>query len=264
MRPVREKAKTNGSGKVIRLDLTGVSVFIAMPTHRDLPPHTVISLLKTQRALDQNNILAEVLIHPGVSVVDVARSMCVHRFLATKATKMFWIDSDIVWEPDAFMRLLALTSIVDIACGAYPAKEEPLRFHLGTAGRVPMNDYGCVPCRGGGLGFTVVNRNVIERLAAKAPSINYPHASFPGGVNIRHLFHCGDWQGEFVTEDVMFFREAEEQGFKAWCDPRIILGHVGTKTYEGSFFDYAMKTGKAMEQRTAGTASAGWVHAAEN
>ena len=50
MRPVRGEAEADGSGKVLRVDLAGVSVFIAMPTHRDLPPRTAISLLKTQRA----------------------------------------------------------------------------------------------------------------------------------------------------------------------------------------------------------------------
>src|SRR5262245_60956595 len=103
MRSVREEAEEDGSGKVIRLDLSGVSVLIAMPTTRPLPPHTVISLLKTQRALDRSNIPAEVLIEPGVAVVEIARSLCAHRFLESPASKLFWIDSDMAWEPDAFM-----------------------------------------------------------------------------------------------------------------------------------------------------------------
>jgi hypothetical protein len=241
MRSVRREAEAVGGQKVLRIDLTGVSVFIAMPTHRDLPPQTVISLLKTQRVLDKNNIPCEVLIEPGVSLVEVARSMCVYRFLQTEATRMFWVDSDITWEPDAFIRMLALSAKVDVVCGAYPAKEEPLRFHLGTPGRVTMNEYGCIPCRGGGLGFTIVNRRVIEAMAEQSPIIRYPRATFPDStVAIRHLFHSGDSDGDWVTEDVMFFRDVEALGYQSWCDPVLTLGHVGSKTYEGSFYDYTM------------------------
>lgn len=244
MRAVRGKTEADGGPKVIRLDLSGVSVFVAIPAHRDLPPQTVISLLKTQRVLDKNNIPAEVLIEPGISDVEIVRSMCVHRFLETPATKLFWIDSDMTWEPDAFMRMLALSGKVDVVCGAYPAKEEPLRFHLGTPGRVAMNEYGCIPCRGGGLGFCIVNRPVIEQLAAKAPSIKYPRATFPDSMaTIPLMFHKGDWEGDFLTEDVMFFREVEALGYQAWCDPVITLGHIGSKTYEGAYYDYAMQHG---------------------
>jgi hypothetical protein len=249
MRSVRGKTEAEGSREIIRLNLAGVSVFIAMPTHRDLPPRTAVSLLKTQHALDTNNIPCEVLIEPGFSIVEVARSMCVHRFLLTPATKMFWIDSDMAWEPDAFMRTLALSGKVDAVCGAYPTKEEPPRFNVGTPGRVTMNEYGCIPCRGGGLGFTIVNRNVIEHLAAKAPTITYPlDTQPPSDVKIRHLFSTGRTEGgAFLGEDTAFFRDIEEAGFKCWCDPSLVLGHIGPKVYEGSFYDYTFAQQVAAE-----------------
>jgi hypothetical protein len=221
--------------------LEGVSVFIAMPAHRDLHPQTVISLLNTQRAADEANIPCGALIEPGISSVDIVRSMCVHRFLETPATRLFWIDSDMTWTPDAFMRMLALSGKVDVVTAAYRAKEDAPRFQFGTPGKVTQNEYGCIPCCGSGLGFTVVNRPVIEALVEKTPTIEYPRATYPDSiVRIRHLFHTGFAATGFATEDIRFFRDVEAAGFKTWCDPRINLGHIGTKVYEGSLYDYTL------------------------
>src|SRR5262245_4019651 len=107
MRSIREKAKADGSGKVVSVDLRGISVFIAMPTHRDLPPQTVLSLLNTQTACMRHDVRLRTHIEPGCSVVALARSIVVHNFLMTDADKLFWIDSDMSWEADSFLRMVA-------------------------------------------------------------------------------------------------------------------------------------------------------------
>lgn len=200
MRPVRGKVEADGSQTVLRVDLTGVSVFVAMPTHRDLPPQTVISLLESQRAADQHNIPYQTLIEPDINDVQVARSVCVHRFLQTNASKLFFINSDMQYDGGAFMRMLALSTKADVVLGAYAAKEEPLTFHIGTPGRVTMNEYGCIPCRGGGLGFAIIDRKVVERLAKDAPMIKYPRGDDPASrmISFRHLFRNGVRDGEFL------------------------------------------------------------------
>jgi hypothetical protein len=220
--------------------MTGVSVLIAIPTHRDFPPHTVFSLLDSCRAAFQHNVPVRVLIEPGISVVEVARSICVHRFLQGNATKLFFIDSDMQWDEGSFLRLLALSTKADVVCASYPAKEEPLTFHLSTPGRVTTNEYGCIPCRGSGLGFVVIDRKVLEAFVADAPTIRYPRGDSPEDrlISFKHPFRSGLRNGEFFTEDIMFYRDVEALGFTIWCDPTVWLGHIGVKSYEGSLIDH--------------------------
>ena len=153
MRSVRREAKANGSGKVVLpIDLSGISVFIAMPAHRDIPPATVLSLLDSHRVAAEYGIAVQLSLEIGVADVSLARTICVHRFLhQSKANKLFWIDSDMEWTPDAFMRMLAISTKVDAVIGAYPEKCEPTRFHVGTNGKVGLNDYGCLPVTSGGM-----------------------------------------------------------------------------------------------------------------
>jgi hypothetical protein len=151
---------------------------------------------------------------------------------------MFWIDSDMVWSPEAFMRMLALSTVVSVAVGAYSAKEEPLRFHgIGTPGRVTQNEYGCIPCTSGGLGFTIVDRKVIETLALDAPQIKLDYGDLKDQP-IPHLFREDvNAAGYFLGEDTAFFADVKAAGFEMWCDPTITLGHIGSKVYEGSLHD---------------------------
>lgn len=241
MRAIRREAEENGSGgRLVSVDLSGMSVLIAMPTHRDLPPQTVLSLLNTFSAAVAHDIQLRVLIEPGCTIVSLARSICVYRFLKTNLSKLFWIDSDMEWSPDAFLRMLALSTKADVVCGAYAGKTEPLEFYAATPGPVTMNDYGCIPFAGSGLGFSVVNRNVIEALANDAPVIDLKKDHFEGGI--KHLFHDGlTEEGFFLSEDLMFFRDIGKRGFSIWCDPGIKLGHIGPKVYEGCLRDWMVE-----------------------
>jgi hypothetical protein len=184
------------------------------------------------------------LIEPGISDVQLARTICVHRFLhQSTATKLFCIDSDMSWSSDAFMRMVALSTKADVVVGAYPEKSEPLRFHLGTTGRVVMNDYGCIPAQSTGLGFSIFDRSAIEALASMAPKVKLQKNDWTD-VAVSDLFHIRSGRapdGEIVGEDVMFFRDIGNAGYTIWCDPHIVLGHIGSKVYEGSLYDHTLQ-----------------------
>jgi hypothetical protein len=248
MRSLRKEAEAIRGKKVLSIDLSGVSVLIAMPVYHSLSPQTALSLLKTYTAAGDYGIPLRVLLEPGISDVEFARCICVHRFLAeSNATKLFCIDSDMEWEPDAFMRLISLSTKVDVVCGAYPRKSEPLEFLVGTPGRVTMNEYGCIPWHSGGLGFTVIDRKVIECLAEKAPRIKFDVGDIKD-KSLPQLFHKGeDANGYVRSEDTSFFSDVRDAGFEIWCDPHIVLGHVGAKVYAGSLYDHMLQKQIAAE-----------------
>lgn len=241
MRPIREEVGAVGSKEVLSVDLSGVSVFIAMPAHRDIPPLTVFSLLETQRIAREHEVPLHILIEPGIASLETARSVCVHRFLRSNASRMFWIDSDIVWAPDDFMKMIALSTKVKVLVGSYPGKFEPLTFWLNTPGAVAMNEFGCIECESGGLGFAIMHREVVEAVVKDVPFAKQPFGDL-AEIPIRDLFHTGvSEDGHKVSEDVMLFKEIKALGYDIWCDPRLELGHIGSKVYMGSLYNQTLQ-----------------------
>lgn len=227
------------------IDMAGVSVMLAMPVHRGIEPGTLRPIVLTTCALKDRGIPFSVFMPAGGSLVHHSRSILVHDFLQSNRNRIFWVDSDIVWDADDFIRLLALSVEMEVVCGAYPAKREPINFALGpgTGHVVEANKYGCIPVNGVGIGFTCIQRHVIEQLADRAPKLKYPELDEP----VAEVFRCDrvmyepcdprrkqGFEGEVRGEDMAFFADILDLGYKIYLDPSIKLGHVGSKTYEGS------------------------------
>lgn len=214
-----------------QFDMAGVSVMLAMPTHRDLSPKTVVSLLATQDAMSRRGIPFTIEMQAGSSLVHHARSKTAWNFLKADCTRLFWVDSDIVWKADDFIRLVAFSTKMECVSGIYPAKIDPPTMFINVADReaeVATNEFGCLPIDGAGLGFTIVQRKIIEELAARAPRCKFP--DIPEGA-IPHIFRLDDINGEARGEDMAFFADVKALGYQPWFDPSILLGHVGAKEY---------------------------------
>jgi hypothetical protein len=220
----------------VELDLSGVSVMLAMPVHRDLPSDTVISLLKTVAQLEARGMQYETHFQVGSSIIEAARSKCAHSFLEGPHSRMFWLDSDIRWEPDAFFRILALSTKYPVVGALYPVKEDtptPFRFCF-DGSSFDADEYGCFSVKGMGLGFAVMQRCVIEKLAEKAPKVRFPEIADP----IPHIFRCDVENGFFRGEDIAMFSDIRALGYEVKLDPTITLGHVGSKTYTARMMDH--------------------------
>jgi hypothetical protein len=223
----------------LTVDLKGINVMVGMPAGRDLHPLTVKSLMATQALCRDREVPFQMGLVIGSSVVQWARDEVIDVFLKSNATRLFWIDSDMTWEPDQFMRLLALSQYRDVLCGAYPAKMDQPTFYVNwdAAGGLVQREYGLIEIKGIGLGFAVISRKVIEELAAQAPKI----FDEIGNREIAEVFRIGatDKNGRRCRngEDMAFFADIRALGYKVWLDPEISLGHIGQKTYTGSIKD---------------------------
>jgi hypothetical protein len=206
---------------------------LAMPTHRDIPVHTVISLLGTTDLLRVKNIPFEVQVQYGGSIIEATRSKAANIFLKSDKSRLFWIDSDVTWKPEDFIRVLGLSTLYDVIGAAYPAKKDPVEFRLNTEPNVESDDRGCISVNGMGLGFACVSRVVMERLAQDAPVLTFPDVEEP----IPHIFRCEAHNGGFRGEDITFFADCISHGFDVKLDPTITLGHTGSKTYSGALID---------------------------
>lgn len=216
------------------LDVAGLSVFLAMPAHSNISPLTVASLLNTKTECFERGIPLHIEINHGTHLPHHTRTQQAWSFLKTRCNRLFWIDSDMVWEAKDFTRLLALSTVMDVVAGAYIAKQDPpiFMFGGGLPEELEANEWGCIPVGGLGLGFTCVSRIVVEFLAADAPLQKFHTA---GTEPIPHIFRYGEsGDGNGQGEDMAFFEDCRKHGFPVWCDPTITLGHVGTKVYRAS------------------------------
>ncbi len=221
--------------KSMQFDLAGLRVMIGMPIMDGKKAwETEKSLLDTRAAIMKTGIHLEERFVIGCSIIEMARTKVLNHFLDSDCNRLFMIDADLVWRPEDFIRLLALSTKMDVVGGTYPAKSEPTVFMLQwDEGELVANDYGCVPIRGMGLGFTVVARKVIEGLVKGAPKVRFPTEK----ELMPHFFRCGVVKEEFQGEDMAFFEDVRRAGFTVWLDPALTLGHVGTKVYRGCIRD---------------------------
>src|SRR5438270_6692000 len=104
-------------------------VMVGMPIGSgSIPWPTAVSLMATVRACDEDKLPIRIEAPVGCSVVQWARSAIAESFLKSESTHLFWIDSDIVWSPADFFRLVGFAAILDVVCAAYPFKKEPTGF----------------------------------------------------------------------------------------------------------------------------------------
>lgn len=221
--------------KDITIDLTGLSVMVGIPAGRDLPALTVKSLIGTFQLCRTHQVPCQLGMVIGSSVVQWARDEVVDLFLKSDATRLFWIDSDMIWEPEQFMRLLALSQYRDVICAAYPAKKDQPTFYVNwdTEGGLTQGEYGLIEIKGVGLGFTVMSREVIERLVANAPKVHDAVSE----REVASVFRIDAVDGKRRGEDMAFFADVRKLGYPVYLDPTVDLGHIGTKTYTGSIRD---------------------------
>lgn len=218
----------------VQASLEGVSVMVGMPAGRDLPVQAVNALLASHDACVKRNIPISAVFISGCAIITKARDDVVGAFLKSDATHLFCIDSDMVWSADDFIRLLAMSKLAGVVCGAYPAKLDPVTYFIKYNERgMESGPFGLLSIEGCGLGFAVIPRHVVEQLAEKAESV-YDGVS---GEDRLQIFRTDTLDGEFRSEDMAFFADIRELGHNVWLDTGVNLSHMGTKQYTGSIKD---------------------------
>lgn len=219
----------------IDISLDGLSVMVGMPAGRDLPPMTVKSLIGTFTKCQRVNVPCQLGMVTNSAVIQWARDEVVDLFLESDATRLFWIDSDMVWEESDFLRLLALSQRYEVVCATYPAKMDPPTFFVNYDQEQGLvkNDLGLLDVYGAGLGFTVMHRDVVEKLVANAAKFTDEIS----GKEMASVFRIDTTGNHRRGEDMAFFADIRALGYKVWLDPMTDLGHVGGKIYRGTIRD---------------------------
>ena len=165
---------------------------------------TVTAVTTSSLIYDARNTLAQIAVNGGYD-------------------RIFWIDSDMIFEPDLLERFHAdLDEGRDMVCGLFFTRKNPVRpviyerlERIDEDGRLmndaqPMEDYprdSVFPVAGCGFGAVMMNVDLLRRVG---DAFGPPFTPLPSH-----------------GEDFAFCIRARHLGTAIWCDSRIKLGHAG-------------------------------------
>jgi hypothetical protein len=221
-------------------DLAGRSVFIALPAYDfKVSLKLAVSLARFAQAAPQHGISIQIGSICGCSVVSRARNLLAQDMLESDCTDLMFIDSDINFEPEDILRLLAWTSDPKkgIVAGV-PRTRSTDKVYIATLDydeneELTMNGMGLVRAKRVATAFMMIRRDVFETLDAAHPEWRYYDERTKRTVPCMFDFMKTD-EG-YIGEDFLFCDRVREHGFEVWIDPTIKLGHMGVQEYEGRF-----------------------------
>lgn len=221
-----------------RYDLSGLDLFVAIPTNRPHDPRFVGCLLNLQFVLMGKGIPVTFGLKVGNSRVEKARTSVAWDFLETTCNRVLWLDDDHTFSPKDVIRLLCFSTELDIVGAVYPCKKDPIELRLSTTQSIiPSEKHGLIQVDGMGLGFTMVCRHVMQKLADHSPLVKFDEYEERRPMIFRPRLNE---KMEDVGEDIGFFHDCKELGFKVYVDPAMKIGHIGTKVYEGTLCELSM------------------------
>jgi len=173
--------------------------------------------------------------------VDRVRNICVHFFLASECEDLIFVDSDLIFEDTAILKLLKHDK--DIVGGVYPYKSDELNFPVVLQFNEQQNcleeSTGLVTADMIPTGLMRIRRNVFQEM------IDIP---IPNGLKIQkdnggiyNFFQTGivfsdsnAWYGE----DSAFCEHWTRMGKTIYIEPNLNFTHIGIKHYKGNYHAY--------------------------
>ena len=209
------------------------------------------------------------------SLITRARNYCVDVFMRSDCTHMMFIDSDIGFNPNDVIALLAMQGDddqYDIIGAPYPKKciaweKIEMAVHKGLSADNPnvlenfVGDYVFNPKHGGnriplnrpcevleiGTGFMMIKKKTLQKFfdAFKDKYSYRPDhvrtEDFDGSREILQYFQAeiDPVSKRYLSEDYWFCQKVQEIGLKTWICPWMKLQHAGSFVFAGSLIDLA-------------------------
>lgn len=256
-------------------------LFVATPMYGGMAHGLYI-----KSALDLQNVMAKYGVETkfsflfNESLITRARNYLVDEFLRTDFTHMIFIDSDIHFNAQDVVALLAMDK--DVSGGPYPKKSINWKNIAETARKHPdmppkdleklVGEYVFNVVKGTksfsvteplevmeiGTGFMMIKRNVFDKMKESFPQIHYKpdhvgQANFDGSRYIHAYFDTvidykdsitGGGSDRYLSEDYMFCQMWRKIGGQIFLCPWMRTQHVGTYAFTGDMPAVAHFTGK--------------------
>jgi len=186
------------------------------------------SLVATVKEAEKKGIHVHAIYTSYDSLVQRARNDLVRLALDGGYDTLFFIDSDVEWEPEWFFRLLERPE--PIVGGALVKKFDKEGYTVKILNKTLKysEDKKLLEVDGVGTGFLKVDKFALEELwLASDP---YTH----DGINQRMIFNLLiDDDGDLISEDYVMCKKWQNLGYKVWLDPTITCNHIGIKKFKG-------------------------------
>jgi len=179
--------------------------------------------------------------------IPFARNRAVAQFMQTDCTDLIFIDSDISWDRESFMRLICHP--VDVVGATYRKKIQDLETgalveQYAIDNLSDENDMvkgsdpetGLLEVNGLPTGFLRITRNAIQKMINECDVQEYEIDEHGKPLTLHRLFSF-DYvkeRGE-VSEDYRFCHRWREIGGKVWLDPWASVDHMGVVKFQGNF-----------------------------
>jgi glycosyltransferase involved in cell wall biosynthesis len=221
-------------------DLSGKSIFIALPAYDfKVSLKLAVSLARFAQAAPQHGITIQIGSICGCSVVSRARNLLAQDMLESQCDYLMFIDSDINFEPEDIIRLMAWGN--DPKKGivaAVPRTRNESKVYIATLDydenqELTMNGMGLVRAKRVATAFMLVRREVFVKMTEAHPEWQYYDTR--SNRMIPCLFDFQLTEEGYMGEDFLFCDRARELGFEVWVDPSITLGHMGVQEYTGNY-----------------------------
>lgn len=199
-----------------------MKIMIAVPCMDQVPVPFVQSLALLEKVGECS------LVMKSGSLIYTSRNEIATYAIETEADYVFWLDSDMVFKPDTLKKMLkTLTeNDLDILTGLYFRRVPPyspvLFDKLDLDGEVcTFSEFEDIPeglfeVGGCGFGCVLMKAEVFLDVQSKHGNMFAPIAN--------------------NGEDVAFCWRARDCGFKIYCDPSVICGHVAYSVVSDHFF----------------------------
>eukprot|EP00798_Chlamydomonas_sp_ICE-L_P017743 gene17743-24103_t len=210
-----------------------------------------LSILKTLSAVSSRpDIRLSFYTLSNESLITRARNTCVAHFLAHDFTHLFFIDADVEFQPEAFLRLVDCgkdnAAAVSAASGggadAPQLLSAALNFNINVANigtSRDMFDRGFARVKYGATGFMIIRRSVFDAMRMAYPDQQYVNDTLDEPAARPHnwlFFDCAldPETRQYLSEDYSFCRKWVRIGGTVWADVVSPLTHVGTHRFEGN------------------------------
>ena len=213
-------------------------ILVGTPAHDGrVEVYYVNSLIQTIRYMESKLYEVHPIFMSYDSLVQRARNDLIKIAVEQDYDYLFFIDSDMIWEPQWVDELI--NTPVDVISGTARKKTDnelsfaiKIKKDFENAKRLPTNP-DVMEVTGTGMAFTKITKKAFTDIWNLSPK--YKNGEREG----RMVFDIGiDNDGELYSEDTSFCNKWKSLGGTTWVNISMTCGHIGSKVFTGNFKQY--------------------------
>jgi len=200
------------------------------------------SLINTVKMSFDKGVLIDPIYTSFDSLIQRARNSLFKIAVEQNYDYLFFVDSDVEWEPEWFYRILEYSE--DIVGAALVKKSDENEGYTCKLldKKLQLNERkNLVKANGVGTGFLKFSKKAIHALWNSSPE--YKNEERLGDTPDRLVCNVEIKNGILISEDYILCDKAKQLGFDLWLDPTITINHIGPKKFRGDIHNFLRKTG---------------------